>query len=367
MRKLYIILTVILLSSCNDKIDRNNPESVATSFFKLLSENNYKKAYELIDDFNKKTQNVYDFINYYSDTLESPFQKNHKYELVTANQVNFDPDFPNYRSYEIVYRAVSGNGLDMEQNTLLLTSIKESDGWNIIWSNKLKSRAKTISDKENYKEAIEIYKKILKLNPFDAEAFSDIGWAYYKNGDHDKAMVSAKKAKDLRPNDDKNFNLIACIYSDLNENELAIENYERALSFITKDKNKTMLLTNLSGEYLNMGNYRKANELINKAIETDSTYLFATFTKALIYYHEQKLDSALFYYSKSVDKEGLESYLQKHLYYNYSLCLFDKSKIESNNKKELIDNSLKYIVKAMNIDPDNTEYRELFVKIKGSR
>jgi tetratricopeptide (TPR) repeat protein len=363
MRILYILLTIILLSSCNDKVDTSNPESVATSFFELLSKNKANEAYNLIDDNSKNSQNVYDFINFYNDTLKSPFNKNCKYELVGFNQINFNPDYPAYRSFEILYKdkiADSGN------NTLTITTIKEQNGWKVIWSDILKESAESMSDEENYKEAIEIYKKITKLNPFDAEAFAGLGWAYYKIDEQKMAMTYAKKAKALRPNDDRNYNLIACIYSSLGESELAIENYEKALMFITKNKNKTLLLTNLSGEYLNMGKYKKANEIIDNAIQTDSTYLFAIFTKAMIYYHEQKLDSALIYYAKTIDRKGLENYLQKHLYYNYSLCLFDKSKLDSQNKGELLDKSLKYIVRAIDIDPDNTEYREFFIKIKQS-
>nr|2AVP_A Chain A, synthetic consensus TPR protein [Methanothrix harundinacea 6Ac] len=51
----------------------------------------------------------------------------------------------------------------------------------------------------DYDEAIEYYQKALELDPRSAEAWYNLGNAYYKQGDYDEAIEYYQKALELDP------------------------------------------------------------------------------------------------------------------------------------------------------------------------
>ena len=48
-------------------------------------------------------------------------------------------------------------------------------------------QANRLYQAEKYEQALELYKKVLSLDPYDADTYYDMGLAYYKKGEIDKA------------------------------------------------------------------------------------------------------------------------------------------------------------------------------------
>jgi tetratricopeptide (TPR) repeat protein len=53
---------------------------------------------------------------------------------------------------------------------------------------------------EKHEEAIELWQQFIKRTPDDAEAYVNIGTAYWHLGKYDQAVISAQKAIELAPN-----------------------------------------------------------------------------------------------------------------------------------------------------------------------
>ncbi len=69
-------------------------------------------------------------------------------------------------------------------------------------------KANELYAKKNYSEAIIIYEKIIANSNESASLYFNLGNAYFKNGEIEKAIINYERAKRLSPNDeDINFNL----------------------------------------------------------------------------------------------------------------------------------------------------------------
>jgi Flp pilus assembly protein TadD len=51
----------------------------------------------------------------------------------------------------------------------------------------------------NYKQAIEIYEKVLEIDPKDADTYNDLGLAYFYIGKGDLAVDALKKGSEVQP------------------------------------------------------------------------------------------------------------------------------------------------------------------------
>jgi tetratricopeptide (TPR) repeat protein len=54
-------------------------------------------------------------------------------------------------------------------------------------------------EKRNYNQAIEIYKKVLEINPNDVDTYNDLGLAYYYTGRSALAIELLKKGTEVMP------------------------------------------------------------------------------------------------------------------------------------------------------------------------
>lgn len=224
-------------------------------------------------------------------------------------------------------------------------------------------------DNQKFNEAIKIYKNVIALDPFHTRALKGVGWCYYKLDDLGRATDYAKRAIEVSPSDE-NYNLLAAIYSSKGERELAIENYNKALSLVDEESEKAYLLSNMSMEYAALENYAKAREVLDKALLLDSTFTHAWWSMGQLYKKLGNLDSSIICLYKATQFEPMESYLQSDLYFELSKYLLLEAKSiskEKTKKMETLDESQKYILKAMDISPDNEEYKKVLIDIKRMR
>jgi tetratricopeptide (TPR) repeat protein len=142
--------------------------------------------------------------------------------------------------------------------------------------------------KDYYEEAIEWYKKAIKLNPDFVEAYYNMGSAYRNlNGQYEKAIEYYKKAIELKPDLVEAYLNMGVAYCNWKRQyEKAIDCYKKAIE----------LKPNLAVAHLNMGvayddwdgQYEKAIKCYKKAIELEPDYTEAYFNMGLAY--RQKRD-----------------------------------------------------------------------------
>lgn len=120
--------------------------------------------------------------------------------------------------------------------------------------------------KENNK-AIEIYEKLIKLQPKNHEIWAFLGYLYYENEDFGKACKNLEKALDLCPIEPFVLFLLGNIYSRKGEITKAVDCYEMAIFF---DFDMYIAHIDFARKYEHMGRHKKALKEYKAALEIDS-------------------------------------------------------------------------------------------------
>jgi eukaryotic-like serine/threonine-protein kinase len=102
--------------------------------------------------------------------------------------------------------------------------------------------ADTYFDKVEYNKAINMYTKILRLNPKDVQAYLQIASSYYLKGDYTEAISFYETALELEPNQPFALWGIGNVYYDMNEFNKAIEYYKKTLIFNPEDRTSLISL-----------------------------------------------------------------------------------------------------------------------------
>lgn len=82
---------------------------------------------------------------------------------------------------------------------------------------------------DRFEEAVEFFKSFVEMDPSDVEAWYKLAVAYLGAGRLDEARGSAERAVELEPRDPEYLNLLGGISSLKNDDEGALECFERAI------------------------------------------------------------------------------------------------------------------------------------------
>ena len=100
------------------------------------------------------------------------------------------------------------------------------------------------TDQGKYDRAISTFYEEIKVNPDNNEAWRELGVAFYKKGDLDKAEEAFKQANSIKP--DARANLFMGMLYEKRENyDRAIDAYRMSLSYKPSSKTKDMILAHL--------------------------------------------------------------------------------------------------------------------------
>ncbi len=121
------------------------------------------------------------------------------------------------------------------------------------------------ADKGDYQKAVEFYNEAIRLNPQDAMAYNNRGWAYNELGQHERALRDFDEAIRLSPDDANAYFNRAYAHAELGQHTQAIEDLNEA---IILDPEFAVAYHNRGVAYENLGmltgaerNFRKAKEL----------------------------------------------------------------------------------------------------------
>lgn len=147
-------------------------------------------------------------------------------------EINISLDFdPNSKEFKDIYykmeRYLMANCNSLKEK--IAVTDKEND--NSVSKNKeaLDNYKSGLSEsrKENYKEAIEYYKKAVKIDPNFAFAYDNMGICYRRLEKYDLAIDSYEKSLKINPNGLMPLQNIAVAYSYKKEYEKAVKTYEK--------------------------------------------------------------------------------------------------------------------------------------------
>lgn len=239
---------------------------------------------------------------------------------------------------------------------------------------------RVLKDQKKNKEAMSAYMEAetyadQTINNFNIKGLiqSHIGYLYYNELLQDESLIRFKRAANYfeKAGNYKNeaFSLrdIGNSFLLKKENDSAFYYYQKGLEIadITKDSIcQSSIRINIGLIYKNQEEYNKSKEYINQAIRFASNSL----TKAKIYsslaqvlYSENKSDSAIYYFEKSLDflKESNEPFLTSRIY--ESLSKIEESK---NNFRRALDYNKDCINNLYNIYEKNENQAILDIQKK---
>lgn len=352
---LACISLLFIAQSCK-KLDETNAEAVLTKYMELRIEQDFKAAYDLISSDSKKSATLDEYTKYF----EIPDSVKPQGRLIKSIlQVDENISSPSYKRFKVNGVQISHDGDSI--NYLTYFTLKNEDGnWRIVWNSIITQIASQSYNKGDYDGALKLLENATTLDPFDASAFEKIGWCYLRDNTKsdeirkDEIMKNFKYALTLEPDEWSHYNAMASYYSILNLIDLEIDSYNKGLKLVLNESDKSTLYANLSTCYVAKRQYDKAIDYLEKSIECYPNFAYAYYKYGVILNDLGKYEEAKEKYEKALSLPAMENSLQSGLFYYYSsLCL---KQYEYNKAKD-------YILKALEIDPNNEYYQDLYDKI----
>ena len=356
------LLVLLVFWSCRNSLDLKDPKEVGKDFLRLIADNQMDDAYKLLQDSLRNEISLSDFSDQYKrvDSLRI----NNEILMDSEVTMNHNTEYPNLRQIVIPYKIISKESGDTLRRRYSVTICRRNEIWQVMWYDIKLEAAERKNQLNKVEEAINIYSEILKSDPFNEKSTLALGWIYYRQNEYDKSEEYARKTLEINSDSDEAFNLLANIYNSKNEYDLAIENYNKALELISNENENVYILSNLASLYIEINKLLEAQNVLEKALSTDSTDTHLWWIYGRLFVAKNNTDSAIYSFKKATNLDKMSDYIQMQIYFDYSKSLFDKSKEEGVNQKQLIEESKKYIVKAMDLDPENEDYKIMLMQLQ---
>ncbi|MFT3738684.1 MAG: tetratricopeptide repeat protein [Breznakibacter sp.] len=238
-------------------------------------------------------------------------------------------------------------------------------------------KASTLNYMGKYNDATKCFQVAIDLKPDDAVFYSGLGDSYYQLENYDLALESYKKATEQKNCQDRPFSMIAQTYSDLKQDDKALEAFYTAKSKISKESNSYInALFNIGLlESLN-GNYDKAESAFIELIQLDPIDYHSYAKLIQIYHHRKEYDKAKPYKNKlyeAHDKGELKDDLEDMFCFdqfkwnNYLIQVFeryenaDKGNIYNKHLFYVVDNAGKIVLRVQ------TEFSPISIELGGPK
>lgn len=136
-------------------------------------------------------------------------------------------------------------------------------------ASKTLSRAVALWERKELDAAMDVLKPYWKDNPDDPRAIGIAGHIFEASGNTVLAYNLFRLAKDLQPTESSNWLNFGRTAEDLWRTDEALRAYNRAMSQCTRDSTRVHILGNLAALNIDIGNYEKAQEWVEKALKLD--------------------------------------------------------------------------------------------------
>ena len=122
-------------------------------------------------------------------------------------------------------------------------------------------------DKLKLEDAINRFEQTVKIDPSEGQTYSILSTSYYELGNNEKALSSAKKAKEIMPEDFQPNMTLGQILSFTGDKENAIVYIKKAVEIDPSNSNAVRTLATL---YYDLGDKEKSVETFEAAIRTET-------------------------------------------------------------------------------------------------
>ena len=177
-----------------------------------------------------------------------------------------------------------------------------------------------LKNKQNYQEAINIYRSIISKNVKKSEAYYNLANVLKKIGNLDGALEILEKSLAIDPKRAETYNDIALIYSDKSDRSSALTYFKKAIDRAPKWQDPYINYGNLLAEE---GCSTDALEQYLKALNIDETNGLCLYNIASTMQSIGALKEALTFYDHALSS----NFKSGSLFYNLGLLLLDLNKI----------------------------------------
>jgi len=200
--------------------------------------------------------------------------------------------------------------------------------------------------KNNIKEAQNLYNKILEIDPNHSQALNNIAIIFTNLKDYQKAKECYEKAIEINPNYADAHNNLGLIFKGLGKNQKAKECYKKAIEI---NPNHADAHNNLGVLFKEVGDLQKANECYEKAIEINPNDAKAYSNQGNNYKELGENQKAKECFEKAITISPNDADI------NYNLGNFFKLLKENEKAKKCYE-------KAIEINPDYTNANNQLLK-----
>ena len=225
--------------------------------------------------------------------------------------------------------------------------------------------AQAVSEKNSAK-AMELYSKILEIEPNIAEVYNNRGILRKDLNDKEGALQDYNKAIELDPNDAGTYNNRGILRKDLNDKEGALQDYNKAIEL---DPNYAMAYNNRGNLRSDMNDNEGALQDYNKAIELAPNNASKYNNRADLYLKMNDFDKALADVNHSIDLGGgYVSFITKgEIYiamekYSDAIELFTQALLYNEKGKESFEYRAKCYRRLAETEPDEEKKAQLIAK-----
>ena len=184
-----------------------------------------------------------------------------------------------------------------------------------------------VENLEEIKNAVDYYKKVIEIDPNNANSYYNLGAIHYDVKKFKEAKTYLEKTVELQPNFALPYFVLGNLHAELKDYENAISNYNKAIKI---NKNLAGAYNNLGLVYRNINNFENAISSYENAIAIKKDHVNAYHNLALVLKDVGKFESAIQAHEKAIkyEPENLAHYFYLSDLKNNILDVNFKSKIE---------------------------------------
>ena len=195
---------------------------------------------------------------------------------------------------------------------------------------------------KNFDRAIQLFNKAIEIHPNQANAYHNLGYIFTELGEYKKAITFYQKAIQIQPNYAEAHYNLGNVFKQLGEFQKAKSSYQKAIQI---QPNNANIHNNLGNVFKQLGEYQKVITSYQKAIQIQSNHKKAHFNLGNVFKQLGEFKKAAGSYQKALEYEpdNLETL--------YNLSDLNKKILNSNTKSKI-----KKILKNKNSTKKNIAY-----------
>ena len=193
-------------------------------------------------------------------------------------------------------------------------------------------------NEKDHKKQIELYTKLINLNPNLAAAYYNRSYVYDEIGEYSEALVDINKAIELNPENAGFYCNRGIVYGHLGDMQAELADYNKAIELNSKHVGAYCNRGNL---YDDIGEVEKALNDLNMALALDPNHATSYNNRANVYLYQNEIEQAMADIQKAfeLEKENADQYDTRGCIYlemkEYDPAIRDFTKaIELNPKKQ---------------------------------